>query len=149
MEVTQSAIDLSKLDPLVDAVDRLAGALIHRLRTPGVEAAVYAAWRRTLRFFDNFYVDLHHFASNLAAAADAGEIKAACGGVVRAIDGVESPIIAASHGGARMAPARGLSIYFPPFRDPSAFYRDLDFARRARWAEFLEAYLGNGRKGVR
>jgi hypothetical protein len=149
MEVTQSAIDLSKLDPLVEAVDRLAGALIHRLRTPGVEAAVYAAWRRTLRFFDNFYVDLHHFASNLAAATDAGEIKAACGGVVRAIEGkgAESPIIEASHGGARMAPAQGLSIYFPPFRDPSAFYRDLDFARRARWAEFLEAYLGNHRKG--
>lgn len=148
-EVTQSAIDLSKLEPLVDAVDRLAGALIHRLRTPGVEAAIYAAWRRTLRFFDSFYVDLHHFASNLAAATDAGEIKAACGGVVRAIEGkgTESPIIEASHCGARMAPAQGLSIYFPPFRDPSAFYRKLDFARRTRWAEFLEAYLGNHRKG--
>ena len=35
-----------------------------------------------------------------------------------------------------------LSIYFPPFRDPPAFYRELDFARRARWAEFLRAYLG-------
>jgi cysteine peptidase C11 family protein len=148
VEVTQSAIDLSKLDPLVDAVDRLAGALLARLRSPGVEAAVYASWRRTLRFFDNFYVDLHHFASTLAAATDAGEIKAACGGVRRAIEGDESPIIAASHDGARMAPARGLSIYFPPFRDPSAFYRDLDFAHRARWAEFLEAYLGNHRKGA-
>jgi hypothetical protein len=150
VEVTQSAIDLSKLDPVVEAVDRLAGALIHRLHTPGVEAAVYAAWRRTLRFFDNFYVDLHHFASNLAAATDAGEIKAACGGILRAIEGkgAESPIIEASHCGARMAPAQGLSIYFPPFRDPSAFYRDLDFARRARWAEFLEAYLGNHGKGA-
>src|SRR5439155_19710620 len=133
-------------DPLVGGVGRLAGALIHRLRPPGVEPAVYAAWRHTLRFFDNFYVDLHHFASNLAAATDAGEIKAACGGIRRAIEGDDSPIIAASHDGARMAPARGLSIYFPPFRDPSGFYRDLYFAHRARWAEFLDAYLGNGRK---
>jgi hypothetical protein len=68
VEITQSSIDLSKLDPLVDAVDWLAGALLARLRSPGVEADVYAAWRRTLRFFDNFYVDLHHFASTLAAA---------------------------------------------------------------------------------
>ncbi|MFQ5830511.1 MAG: clostripain-related cysteine peptidase [Candidatus Methylomirabilia bacterium] len=30
---------------------------------------------------------------------------------------------------------------FPPFRDPSAFYRELDFARRTRWADFLGAYL--------
>jgi hypothetical protein len=151
MEVTQSAIDLSKLDPLVDAVDRLAGALLGRLWNPGVEAAVYSAWRRTLRFFDNFYVDLYHFASNLAAATDTGEIKAACAGVQRVIEGkgAESPIIGASHGGARMAPAKGLSIYFPPFRDPSAFYRELDFARRTRWAELLEAYLGNHRKEAR
>ena len=41
-----------------------------------------------------------------------------------------------------MQPARGLSIYFPPFRDPSAFYGELDFARRTRLAEFLDAYLG-------
>jgi hypothetical protein len=40
-----------------------------------------------------------------------------------------------------MRPARGLSIYFPPFRDPSVFYRELDFANRTRWAEFLEVYL--------
>ena len=43
-----------------------------------------------------------------------------------------------------MAPARGLSIYFPPFREPSAHYRDLDFARRTRWADFLDAYLRDG-----
>ncbi len=150
MDVTQSAIDLSKLDPLVDAVDRLAGALLARLKSPGVAPAVYTAWRRTLRFFDNFYVDLHHFASNLAAATlDVGEIKAACGGVQRAIEGkgVESPIIAAGSDGSRMHLSRGLSIYFPPFRDPSAFYRELDFARRTRWADFLEAYLVNGKKG--
>src|SRR6266545_2895458 len=118
MDVTQSAIDLSKLDPLVDAVDRLAGALLARLKSPGVPAAVYTAWRRSLRFFDNFYIDLHHFVSNLAAATlDVGEIKAACAGVQRVIEGrgVESPIIAAGSGGNHMRPARGLSIYFPPF----------------------------------
>jgi hypothetical protein len=149
MDITQSAIDLSKLDPLVDAVDRLAGALLARLKSPGVAPAVYTAWRRTLRFFDNFYVDLHHFASNLAATTmDVGEIKAACGGVQRAIEGrgVESPIISAGSGGSRMRSAHGLSIYFPPFRDPSAFYRELDFARRTKWADFLDTYLVNGRR---
>jgi hypothetical protein len=47
-----------------------------------------------------------------------------------------------------MGPARGLSIYFPPFRDPAATYTQLDFARRTRWAEFLEAYLGAERAGA-
>ncbi len=58
------------------------------------------------------------------------------------------PIIAERHSGQRMEPARGLSIYFPRFRDPSAFYRGLDFARRTCWAEFIEAYLGDGRAGA-
>jgi hypothetical protein len=146
MDVTQSAIDLSSLEPLVDAVDRLAGSLLARLKSPGVAPAVYTAWRRTLRFFDNFYVDLHHFASNLSAAGVTDDIRAACTAVRHAIQGkwTESPIIAASDAGARMAPAHGLSIYFPPFRDPSAFYDELDFAQRTRWPEFLSAYLCNG-----
>ena len=69
--------------------------------------------------------------------------------VQRIIDGdeVRSPIIAQAHVGASMAPARGLSIYFPLFLDRSAFYRELDFARATRWADVLDAYLGTGRSG--
>ena len=59
--------------------------------------------------------------------------------------GARSPLIAEAHAGPRMAPARGLSICFPAFRNPSVHYQALDFARRSRWAEFLEAYLGEGR----
>ena len=62
----------------------------------------------------------------------------------RIIDGdeVRSPLIAQAHIGASMAPARGLSIYFPLFLDRSGFYRELDFAGATRWVDFLEAYLG-------
>ena len=89
------------------------------------------------------YVDLHHFAGNLAAATDVRVVKLASVDVQRAIEGkgAKSPIIAEGHVGSRMQPARGLSIYFPPFRDPSVFYRELDFAGRARWADFIHAYL--------
>ena len=150
-EATQSAIDLSKLDDLVEAaVDALARRLLAAIPSPALEAALHAAWRRTLRFFDNMYVDLHHFAGNLTAATDVRAIKRACADVQRAIEGrgAKSPILAEGHVGARMQSARGLSIYFPPFRDPSAFYRELDFARRTRWEEFIEAYLGSGRAGA-
>jgi hypothetical protein len=44
-----------------------------------------------------------------------------------------------------MAPARGISIYFPLFLDGSAFYRELPFASATRWADFLEAFVGAGR----
>lgn len=145
-DVTQAAIDLSRLEPLVDAVDRLAQALLAHLTRPRFGATIYTAWRSSLRFFDNYYVDLHSFASAIAAATTVDAVRRASVEVQRAIEGkgVESPIIAEAHGGPAMDAARGLSIYFPPFHVPSPFYAELDFARRTRWADFLDAYLRNG-----
>jgi hypothetical protein len=146
-DITQSAVDLGKLDDLVAAVDRLGRVLLAALPSSGLELALYRAWRRTLRFFDDLYVDLHHLAVNLAAATSRRDVKSAAVEVQRAIEGEGGPILAERHGGRHMAPARGLSIYFPPFRDPSVFYRELDFAQKTRWADFLDAYLG-APKGV-
>ncbi|MBI2525267.1 MAG: hypothetical protein HYY95_07040 [Candidatus Rokubacteria bacterium] len=146
-EATQSAVDLGRLDDLVEAVDGLARALLRDVRRAHVATALHLAWRRALHFFEHAYVDLHHFAVELGRATDARIIRQACGAVRRAIEGqgAESPLIAEAYAGPRMAPARGLSIYFPAYRNPSVQYQALDFARRTRWAEFLEAYLGEGR----
>ncbi len=146
-DITQSAIDLGNLEDLITAVDRLARVLLAALPSASIELALYRAWRRTLRFFDDLYADLHHFAVNLATATTRRDVRNAALEVQRAIEAEGGPIIAERHGGRRMAPARGLSIYFPPFRDPSVFYRELDFARATRWADFLDAYLGKGRTG--
>jgi hypothetical protein len=144
-DITQSAIDLARLDDVVRAVDALARALLGALPSVGLERAIYVAWRGTLRFFDGLYVDLHHFAGNLARATGQRDIRRACVEIQGAIEADGGPIIAERHAGPRMAPACGLSIYFPPFRDPSVFYRDLDFARATRWADFLDAYLGGSK----
>jgi hypothetical protein len=141
-DITQSAIDLARLDDVVRAVDALARALLGALPSVSIERALYVAWRGTLRFFDGLYVDLHHFAANLARATGQRDIRRACVEIQGAIEADGSPVISERHAGPRMAPACGLSIYFPPFRDPSVFYRDLDFARATRWADFLDAYLG-------
>jgi hypothetical protein len=138
---TQSAIDLAKLDAVVHAVDALARALLGALPGASLELALYTAWRRTLGFFGGLYVDLHHFAANLARATGRRDVRRACVEIQGAIEADEGPIIAERHAGRRMAQASGLSIYFPPFRDPSVFYRELDFARATRWADFLDAYL--------
>jgi hypothetical protein len=147
-DVTQSAIDLGKLDDLAGAVDRLARVLLAALPSSSLELALYRAWRRTLRFFDDLYADLHHLAVNLAAATSRRDVRNASIDAQRAIETESGPIIAERHAGRRMAPARGLSIYFPPFRDPAVFYRELDFARATRWADFLDAYLSKG-EGLR
>jgi hypothetical protein len=148
-DATQSAIDLGKLDDLVHAVDSLARALLGALPSPSLELALFSAWRRTLRFFDGLYVDLHHFAGNLGRASSLHDVRRACVEIQGALEVEAGPIVAERHGGPGMTRARGLSIYFPPFRDPSVFYRELDFARATRWADFLDAYLGKGRASGR
>jgi hypothetical protein len=148
-DATQSAIDLGQLDDLVEAVDVLARRLLAGIKGAAVAASLLGARRKTLQFFEGLYVDLHHLAANLTTATGNGRIADACRDVQRIIEGdeVRSPIIAQAHVGASMAPARGLSIYFPLFLDRSAFYRELDFASATRWADFLDAYLGKGRSG--
>jgi hypothetical protein len=77
-----------------------------------------------------------------------GPIADACIQIRRVIggEGAPSPIIAEAYVGARMAPARGLSIYFPTQCEPTVHYRDLGFATRTRWADLLEAYSGQHRE---
>ncbi len=147
--VTQSAIDLVALDELVDAVDRLARVLLAAL--PGVRLAVV---RRPSPDAQLLRRPLRRPAS-LRVQPGRGERPGRRAARVRERDGDhpgqegQSPIIAEAHGGPRMAAARGLSIYFPPSGDPSAFYRELDFAQRTRWADFLEVYLRDDPGGAR
>jgi len=146
-DATQSAIDLGQLDELVEAVDVLARRLLAGIKSAAVAASLLGARRKTLQFFEGLYVDLHHLAANLATATGNGRVADACRDVQRIIDGdqVQSPMIAQGHAGASMAPARGISTYFPLFLDRSAFYRELDFASATHWADLLDAFLGNGR----
>jgi hypothetical protein len=146
-DATQSAIDLGQLDGLVEAVDVLARHLLADIKSAAVTASLFGARRRTLQFYEGLYVDLRHLTANLATATGTGPIANACRDVQRLIDGEEtrSPIIGQGHVGASMAPARGLSIYFPLLLDRSAFYRELDFASATRWADFLDAFLCAGR----
>ena len=139
--VTLSAIDPSRLGELVDAVDCLAGVLLTAL--PRIDPSLSDARRRTLSFFHDHYVDLHHFASTLGQGTDLAALRLACLDVMAIIEGrnAKSPILEEAHAGPGLGAARGLSIYFPPSGELWALYRDLAFAQRTRWPDFLEAYL--------
>jgi hypothetical protein len=138
-DATQSAIDLGQLSDLVEAVDLLARRVLAGIKSAALAAALHGARRRTLEFFDGLYVDLYHFARNLATATGNSRVADACRDVQRVIDGrgARSPIIAEGHVGRRMAPARGISICFPSVPDPSATYQELDFASATRWGDLL------------
>ena len=141
--VTQAAVDLSSLGDIKQAVDDLAIQLLSKLKNAQTESDIYRAWKSTTRFYENLYMDLYQFTDNLGQISDDTQIQHACTAVKRTFEGNEadSPLIIERHLGENLRAVRGLSIYMPPFKNPSDFYRELDFANQTRWADFLSAYL--------
>jgi len=143
-DVTQVALDLSKLGDITTALGDLAKA-IRKSPLADLEDAIFGARRRATSFYNDMYVDIHHLARNIAAKVQAVPIRSAALGVIRAIEGngATSPIIAEKHAGPRMGSVKGLSIYWPLVKEPSAYYQNLDFAAATQWGELLGA-LGVG-----
>lgn len=130
--VTQSALDLSKTAPLLQAIDALA----LKLKSLGAaEMTALAAVRAQVQSYDTAdYVDLMDLCSLLkarvaSARREAGEV------IVKA----QGAIIASGAKGAAVRNSYGVSIYFPT-KAVSPLYAKLDFAKSARWDEFLAAY---------
>jgi len=140
-DVTQSALNLARIDGLAEAVDRLADALLANLTTTGVRETIRRAQRDCQRFYYPDYLDLYDLARLLRDYSAVPTIKTAAQGVMSALraSATKGVIVAQKHLGASVARARGISIYFP--RDAvSPFYKNLDYAAGHRWDEFLKAY---------
>lgn len=142
-DITQSALDLSKLDDLTTALNALAKAILAGPLTQDLEDTIWTARRRATGFYGNMYVDIHHLAKNISTkVSDIAPIRSAAIVVIRAIEGqgATSPIIAEKHEGSRVKEAKGLSIYWPLEKKPSTYYQSLDFATKTRWGDLLDAF---------
>jgi hypothetical protein len=147
LEATQSAIALDRFGDLAEAVDVLAAALMASIRSLSALGQIHWAWLSSLRFNDDRYVDLLDLARQLHAVSTDTRIRRAAAAVVAVLSSRagEEPLVASGHVGPRLASAHGLSIYFPGAAPVASHYHELAFARRTRWGNFLDAYLGAGR----
>jgi hypothetical protein len=137
--ITQSALDLARLEEAAAAVDLLAKALTRAIRDAAEYAAVTRSLNGTQRFDTADFVDLGHFCQEIGKRTRAPNVKAAArtaGGLLKAGDGF---VIAERHKGAGVGNASGAAIYFP--RGPvNKAYARLDFAKQTAWPKFLDAY---------
>jgi hypothetical protein len=143
---TQSALDLSRIEPVAQAVDRLAAALLAQIGDPAILMAVDDAQVTSQKFRqEKDYVDLVDFCRKLKARtqAKAPIIAAAAGEIVSLLKpGQNRPLLTARAVGSEVQRAAGLSIFFPPKGcDPASgigqLYQTLDFSKQYRWDEFL------------
>lgn len=131
--VTQSALDLAKVSALGKAIDALALRLKDSIAG---EMANIAAVRAQVQSYDTpDYVDLIDLCALLKARIP--KLASVTDDVVAQ---TRASVIANGAKGAAVRNSNGASIYFPT-KAISPLYAKLDFAKSARWDEFLNAYL--------
>lgn len=138
--VTQSAFDLSKVDPVAEAMDTLADAI--RADLPGGVMSIWTAQRKSARFWHNTLWDVVHFCEELEQSTASDDVRAASQALRGALaQGPENFILAEKHNGNSVARCGGLTIYLiSPLVEISRFYADLEFAKKHRWLAMLQAY---------
>jgi hypothetical protein len=138
--VTQTALDLSKIDQLTAPLDQLAGLLSARM--PRLSNAVWMAQRNSAYFFHNTLWDIGDFAGQLGRQVSLKTIKKSAAAVQQALrPGPGQLVLASLRRGAKVQNCAGVSIYLlPPPTDISQFYADLAYSKEHRWASFLTAY---------
>jgi hypothetical protein len=144
LAATQSALRLERLPALVEAVGRLADGLVERLPDAAFYGrALLPAMRDVQKFRDEQYVDLGHLGHLLAQTAGDGAVRGAAREVGAHLDpSSRDSVVAATRAvGAKVAAARGLSIYVPFRGTISPAYAELEFARHCGWGRFLEAFV--------
>lgn len=139
-DVTQCALDLSRIADLAEPLDALAASLIDHM--PAAAAEIWGAQRRAARFWHNTLWDAAHFCQELEARTAAEPVKRAAAAVRAALaPGSGRPVLAEGHRGAKVDRCGGVSLYFvPPLTAISRYYPELAFAREHRWLEMLKAY---------
>jgi len=137
--VTQSALNLAKIEQLAEPLDELADVLIDRM--PRVRSNVWEAQRKSVRFWHNTLWDISSFCEELEKLTARTPVRRRAKAVRTALrPGSKRLVIAESHHGATVDRCGGATIYLPAMTDISRYYGDLAYAQDHRWLAMLQAY---------
>lgn len=139
--ITQSTVDLSKVEDLADALDELSDALIAHW-----PAAKYEMWDATdkpaAKFWYDTLWDISHFCERLEARTEDDDVKAAAKKVLKAMK-KGNFVVAEGHRGKTVERCGGTTVYLKgPPAELSRYYAEIDFAMNHRWGTLLKKYHG-------
>jgi clostripain len=159
---TISAMDLSKVTPVRQALDTLASALLSNIQS--VKVYVQNARNATQKFDsrdyykitqEDEYVDVYHLAAQLRLYVPNSAVQNAAQGVMDAVNGgliVVNRRQSGMWGGEQelywdLDNAYGVSLYFPPRSGTNDYNRYTShqlfrFTAESEWDEFLAGYFG-------
>jgi len=138
--VTQSALNLSKINSLTGPLDNLAETLINHM--PEASREIWTAQRNSARFWHNTLWDIAHFCEEIEQVTTDEAVREAAQRVKEVLQlGPENFVIAESHNGEKVKRCGGVTVYLlPPLMEISRYYADLSYAQNHRWLDMLQAY---------
>jgi len=138
--VTQTALDLGRMDELTEPLDVLAEALMIENREQ-MRFNLWNAMFRATRFWGDTLLDITHFCDELEKQAVSPATRQASQQVRAALaQGPGRFVVAEGHNGKKVERCGGVTIYLPALKGVSRFYPELAFAMKHRWIKVLEAY---------
>lgn len=141
--ITQSYIDLSKMDGVAAALESFGTALLPHVND---QAAVIANARANAVHYGEGaslyegFMDLYGFADNIANTTSQSDMKTAANNLKTALKGSSGAILQSGVGGSDEANSHGLSIYIPAPGNYLSAYSNLALATAApHWRLFLQS----------
>lgn len=152
-DFTQSAVNLENIEFIEEALSLLTQNLMTLLETDITYAAMIKKIRksknRTTEFFDNDYIDLHHFLTSLKIKIEARDERCIPTQNIELIDVILQNIstcieliqesIVANATGFNLPHAHGFSIYFPK-KSVHRSYLKTTFANKTNWVDFISLF---------
>ena len=139
--VTMCAVHSAELEPFADTLDAFTMALRRAIKDDDVDAArLLRAHSRSARF-EGDLIDLKALCENVRSQPFEGAVKSAAKKVLDALKPGGTFVVANSNLGPKVEQCGGVTAYLPaPTDEISPYYKDLRFAQRHGWDEFLRSY---------
>jgi hypothetical protein len=139
--VTMCAIHSAGIEPFADVLDTFTMALRRAISGDDVDATrLLRAHTRSARF-DGDLTDLRSLCEQVRSQPFEAAVKTAAKKVIDALKPGGAFVVANANLGAGVEHCGGVTAYLPPPTDEiSPYYKDLRFAERHGWDEFLRSY---------
>ena len=143
--ITQSYLDLSKMDNVRSALEAFGVALLPHVND---QAAVIAAARANAVHYGEGaalyegFLDLYGFADNIATTSTRSDMQQAANSLKAALVGANGAILQNGQGASDEANSHGLSVYIPAPGNYLSAYSSLSLAADApHWRQFLQSQV--------
>jgi hypothetical protein len=143
LSVDQSVLNVSAVEPVAEAVKKLAATIDGWLTDPVFHDAIILAHWEAQSYNGEMFVDLQDFCELLAKRYP--QAAAACDNVIVKIRAL---VRESCYTGVENQFSNGVSIYFP-WSAVAPSYVELKFARNAGWNDFLHRYVKETRRKPR